>query len=368
MHLEPSEDAECLQLTDKKKESVVVSSVTQSNGSKIKVLKTLLTSVCERDCFYCPFRSGRDFRRASFTPDEFAHLFITLNKVGEVDGIFLSSGMINGGIFTQDKLIDTAQLLRKKYHFPGYIHLKIMPGAEKAQVEQAMLLADRVSINLEAPNSDRLHLLAPGKVFDSELLQSLQWIDEIRKTQSGYMAWRGYWPSSVTQFVVGAVGDTDRELLSTSQRLYQQYKLKRTYYSAFTPIPDTPLENQPPSSPIREHRLYEASFLIRDYGFDVEDLQFDKSGNLPTHRDPKLLWAEHNLSQPVEINKANRLELLRIPGIGVKGATAIISARRNNLIRHLSELRPMGININRAAPYILLNGRCPSHQLSFRLG
>ena len=246
MYLEPSEDVHCLQMSHGKQEAVVVSTATRPNGSKIKVLKTLLTSVCERDCNYCPFRADRDFRRASFTPDEFSRLFMSLVKARAVEGLFLSSGVINGGVFTQDKLIATAELLRKKYHFSGYIHLKIMPGAEKSQIEQAMYLADRVSINLEAPNPDKLNKLAPCKSFLSELIPALKWIEEVRQNGSGRNAWNGYWPSSVTQFVVGAVGDTDLELLSTSQKLFRQYNLKRTYYSAFTPISDTPLENHPP--------------------------------------------------------------------------------------------------------------------------
>jgi len=368
MHLEPSEDADCPRLTSNKKDSVYISKAVQPNGSAIKLLKTLLTSVCERNCFYCPFRSGRDFRRATFTPDEFARLFMALSKARAVDGIFLSSGVIRGSIYTQDKIITTAQLLRTKYQYRGYVHLKIMPGAEKEQVEQAMLLADRVSINLEAPNGDRLSLLAPGKDFNSELIQPLKWIHEIKQTKSGHIAWKGFWPSSVTQFVVGAVGDTDLELLSTSQKLYRQYQLKRAYYSTFSPIPDTPLENIPPSSPIREHRLYEASYLLRDYGFDVEELEYDQSGNLPLDMDPKLLWANKNLTQPIEINRAEQPELMRIPGIGKKGAAAITSARQRYPLKHLSELRTMGINIHRAAPFIVLNGRMPSRQLMFNLG
>jgi predicted DNA-binding helix-hairpin-helix protein len=290
-----------------------------------------------------------------------------LNKIYTVDGIFLSSGVINGGVFTQDKLLDTAYLLRKKYKFTGYIHLKIMPGAEKSQVEQAMLLADRVSINLEAPNTDILNLLAPGKIFDTELLQPLKWVDEIRRSRAAHIAWKGNWPSSVTQFVVGAVGETDLELLSTSQRLYHQFHIKRAYYSAFSPIADTPLENIPPASPAREQRLYEASFLLRDYGFDVEELEYDASGNIPLDKDPKLAWAQRNLTQPLEINRADPMELLRIPGIGKKGASAIITARQLTPIKSLSELRPLGVNISRAAPFLLLNGKLPAHQLSFNI-
>lgn len=365
MHLEPSEDASWFKSNCTKPDSIFISDAIQPNGVRIKLLKTLLTSVCEQNCYYCPFRAGRDFRRATFTPDKFARLFVYLYKTRIADGIFLSSGIINGAIYTQDKLIATAELLRHKHQYDGYIHLKIMPGAEKAQVEQAMLLADRVSINLEAPNTDRLHLLAPHKVFTHELLQPLEWIKEIRQTKPGHLAWKGYWPSAVTQFVVGAVGDTDLELLSTSQSLYRSLKLNRAYYSAFSPIKDTPLENHEPTSHLREHRLYEASFLLRDYGFNVEDLEYDPYGNLPTHIDPKLRWAQQNLAEPIEVNLADRYQLLRIPGIGKKGASTIIHNRRGNPIRCLSQLSHMGININRAAPFILLNGKRPPQQLSF---
>jgi predicted DNA-binding helix-hairpin-helix protein len=365
MHLEPTQETSCPKLPPHKKDSVFVSNAILPNGSRIKLLKTLLTSVCEQNCYYCPFRVGRDFRRATFTPDEFARLFLDLHRADIANGLFLSSGILNGGVFTQDKLIATADLLRKKYHYNGYIHLKIMPGAEKAQVEAAMLLADRVSINLEAPNTERLHQLAPKKEYLEELLQPLQWINDLRRTQPGDRAWKGYWPSSVTQFVVGAVGETDLELLSTTQSLYNQQNLKRAYFSAFSPIPDTPFENQVATSPVREHRLYEASFLIRDYGYDFEELPFDSQGNLPLQADPKLLWAQNNLSQPIELNRADRHELMRIPGIGAKGVNSILNARRNHKLNDISELRRMGINIKRAAPFILLNGARPMHQLSF---
>ena len=167
-------------------------------------------------------------------------------------------------------------------------------------------------------------------------------MDEIGRNKSGQLAWKGYWPSSVTQFVVGAVGDTDLELLSTSQRLYQQFGLKRAYYSAFSPITGYTSRKLPPSSPLREHRLYEASFLLRDYGFDVEDFEFDKTGNLPIDIDPKLLWAQHNLTQPIEINRADQLELLRIPGIGKKGAASHHCCSPATPIHDLSELTPNG--------------------------
>jgi predicted DNA-binding helix-hairpin-helix protein len=366
MHLEPAEDAHCPELTPRKRDSVFVSPAVLPNGKRISLLKTQLTSACERNCYYCPFRAGRDFRRATFTPDEFGQTFMALHKARVAEGLFVSSGVINGGVTSQDKLIDTAEILRRKLGYRGYLHLKLMPGVERAQVERAMQLADRVSLNLEAPNSHRLMQLAPLKHFTEELLQPLRWVEEIRQTQPGYLGWNNRWPSSVTQFVVGAVGDTDLELLSTTQELYRQFRIKRAYYSAFHPIEDTPLENLPPTSPLREARLYEASFLIRDYGFDLEELPFDKSGNLPLNTDPKLAWARDNLSsQPVEINRADRRELLRIPGIGLKSANAIITARRQNRLHDLEALHSLGINAKRAAPFILLDGRRPAHQTTF---
>lgn len=366
MHLEPAEDALCPQISARKQDAVAVSQAVLPNGQRIKLLKTLLTSVCERDCYYCPFRAGRDFRRATFTPDEFARTFMALYKAGAVNGLFLSSGLIHGGDFTQSQLLDTADILRHKIGFRGYLHLKLMPGAQQAQVERAMLLADRVSINLEAPNTQRLQRLAPGKIFLDELLQPLRWVEEIRRSQTAEKAWNAHWPSSVTQFVVGAVEDTDLELLSTTTYLYSQLHLKRAYFSAFNPIPDTPLENQPPTAAAREHRLYQASFLLRDYGFDLEEMPFTPSGNLPLETDPKQAWANLNLAeQPVEINRADRHELLRVPGIGPKSANAILSARRTRHLMDLSELRRLGANPKRAAPYILLNGMRPARQLSF---
>ncbi|MBK7320818.1 radical SAM protein [Candidatus Villigracilis affinis] len=175
------------------------------NGQKIVLLKTLLSSACERDCFYCPFRAGRDFRRATFKPDEFASLFSKMNRGGMAEGVFLSSGVAGGGVRTQDKLLDTADILRKKYLFKGYLHLKMMPGSEKDQVYRAMQLADRVSVNLEAPSTERLAKLAPHKIFIEELLRPLRWVEEIRRSVPAYKFWNGRYPSTVTQFVAGGI-------------------------------------------------------------------------------------------------------------------------------------------------------------------
>ena len=353
------------EFTEREKRAVFVHPAQLPNGKQVKLLKTLLSSACERDCYYCPFRAGRDFRRASFKPQEFAELFMKLYQSSLAEGIFLSSGIAAGGANTQNKILDTADILRNKLGFRGYLHLKIMPGAEKGQVQRLMQLADRVSINLEAPNTERLAKLAPNKTFIEELFRPLKWVEEIRRSEPAYKGWNGRWPSTVTQFVAGGSDESDLELLTTTDWLMKNVRLRRAYYSAFYPIRDTPMENKAAVDPMREHRLYQASFLLRDYGFDLEDMPFVQNGNLPLATDPKLAWAQQNLQgKPLEINRAERSELLRIPGIGPKGADAILRARRSGKLRDLSALKRLGVVTTRVAPFVLLDGRRVDAQLS----
>jgi predicted DNA-binding helix-hairpin-helix protein len=343
---------------------------TLPGGKRIPMLKTLLTSACERNCNYCPFRAGRDFHRISFQPDELAALFDRFYRAHLVQGIFLSSGIAGGGPHIQDKLIQTAEILRERHQYTGYIHLKLMPGAEFAQVERSMQLADRVSVNLEAPTSEVLARLAPHKQLVEELVQPLRYVEQIRRAHGGNP---GGWgnpyrsgPSQTTQFVVGPGGETDRELLRTTDYLRRTVGLARAYFSAFHPVPDTPLQDQPAESAARERRLYQSDFLLRDYGFRADELIFEDNGNLPTEEDPKLVWARRHLTHaPVEVNQADRHALLRVPGIGPVGVEQILRARRWGRLRELNDLKKIGVLAKRAAPFILLDGRRPTHQLCF---
>ncbi len=351
-----------------KQSALPISYAVMPNGKTMPMLKTMLTSACERDCFYCPFRAGRNFRRQTFKREEMAKTFMDLHRAGMVEGLFLSSGIIKGGVTTQDKLLDAADILRNKYGFQGYLHLKMMPGAEKDQILRGMELANRLSINLEAPNEKRLAKIAPKKDFFEELLQPLIWVDELRGTLPESRGWNGRFPSTVTQFVVGGSDESDLETLFISELLIKKYNLSRIYYSAFRPIRDTPMENKPAENPWRQHRLYQTSFLFRDYGFSMEELPFDQNGNLPLHEDPKLAWAKEHLAHaPVEVNKAEPEQLLRVPGIGLKGMQRILSARRQGRLRELDDLKAIGVQGKRMAPFVLVDGKRPLHQLPLKL-
>lgn len=331
-------------------------------SGKRNILKTMVTTACERNCYYCPFRAGRGkMKRLTFSPDELAKGLDTLQRAGQVEGMFLSSGIIKGSVTTQDKIIDTADIVRNRYHYRVYLHLKVMPGIEYEQLYRLMQLADRVSVNLEGPTQERLDALAPKKNFKEELLKMLHWAELIRRSHPGEKL-----ANTVTQFVVGAVGDTDLELLSLSERLYRRVGLTRAYYSAFRPVEQTPFEQLAPVDPLREQRLYQASFLLRDYGWRVDELALLAEGNLPLDVDPKKAWAEQHLRHnPVNLMTAERTQLLRVPGIGPRGADAILRARRKGDIRSIVDLRHIGITApEKTLPYILLAGGKTPEQLS----
>ncbi len=327
-------------------------------GGCTPLLKVLQSSVCERDCAYCANRAGRDARRSTLTPEELARTFDDMARRRLVEGLFLSSGMCGQADQAMGRMLATVELLRRQYEFRGYIHLKILPGSDPVAIAQAVSLADRVSVNLEAPTPARLAALSQIKDYGGELWAALETAQALRRK-------RPTWVSMTTQFVVGAAGEEDRELLTTASRLYRQLGLARVYYSAFRPVPDTPLEGHPPAPLWRQNRLYQADMLLNAYGFAAGELVYDQGGMLAREEDPKQAWARaHPEFFPLELNRATRQDLLRVPGIGPTTAERLLAWRRQGTLTELAQVKKAGAVAGRAAPYILLAGRRPQHQLS----
>lgn len=333
----------------------------RQGGGKMPLFKVLQTNACRYACKYCFTSCALKRQRTSFKPDELATTFLTLQHSRRTEGLFLSSGIVPDANSTMEKMLRTVEIVRGRGEFNGYIHLKLIPGASYDLIERAVELADRVSLNLEAPNPARLAQLAPEKEFTQAMWERLRWAREImqRRRAAGLPAAR----SLTTQFVVGAVGESDQELLHTVARAHAELGLWRAYFSAFHPIPRSPFAKLPAEDPVRELRLYQADFLLRDYGFRFADLPFDAQGLLPRDKTPKQAWADRHLVEPIEVNRAPRHLLLRIPGIGPKSADKIIAARRQTRLRDLSQLKRLGVTIGWAAPYVLLDGRATAIQL-----
>ncbi len=330
------------------------------DGRRVRVLKVLMTNVCDKNCYYCGIRASRDVPRTSFTPDELAAAFDRLHRADLVDGLFLSSGMSTGPAATMDRMIDCVELVRRRYQFTGYVHMKMLPGASEAHIERTLQLAHRVSVNLEAPNAERLQLIAPRKSFFDELAEPMRVARRLMVASGGRLATAG----QTTQFVVGAAGEPDREILDTTARLYGELGLKRAYFSAFQPVRGTPLDGREPTPAWREHRLYQADWLLRFYGFRFEDLVFDGEGCLARRADPKMMWARaHPELFPVEVNRASREELLRVPGFGPRSVERLLRWRREAQIHDMADLGRAGAMTARAAPFVLLAGARPPHQL-----
>jgi putative DNA modification/repair radical SAM protein len=330
------------------------------DGRRVSLLKVLQTNACEKNCAYCVNRIGHDMRRTHFSPEDLSRIFADMVRSKLVEGLFLSSGICGGGRHSMDRLLATVELVRQRYEFHGYIHLKLLPGATRDQVERAGQLADRVSVNLEAPNMARLAQIAPLKERD-EVLNPMRWASEFIAKGEGRWAPSG----QTTQFVVGAADESDQEILTTASYLYEKLSLHRAYFSAFQPVRGTPLEDKPFTPAWREHRLYQCDFLFRLYEFGLDELVFDEEGQLPREADPKMLWARaHPEYFPVEVNRATKNDLLRVPGIGPRSAPRILRARREAKLTSLSDLRKVGAVAQRAAPFVLLAGRRPPYQMA----
>jgi predicted DNA-binding helix-hairpin-helix protein len=289
--------------------------------------------------------------RAGFEPEELARTFMDLERRGLVQGLFLSSGVRDDAERAQQRMIEAVDILRHRYAYRGYVHLKILPGVSDAAIEASMRLASRVSVNLEAPTVEHLQTIAPDKHLREELLRPLQRASELCAqglARSGL----------TTQFVVGGAGESDRHILQSSDWLYRHYGLRRAYYASFRPVPNTPLSEVPPCAPVRELRLYQADALLTDYGFEVQEMPFGNDGTLPTDLDPKLAHAlAHPERYPLEVNTASPEELLRVPGLGPAGVERVLAARRERAVLSPGALRRLGVRAGQTTGFLMFNGR-----------
>jgi putative DNA modification/repair radical SAM protein len=323
-----------------------------ADGRCISLLKILFTNHCIYDCAYCINRSSNDHQRAAFTPKEVADLTVNFYKRNYIEGLFLSSGIISSEDHTMGLIVKTLTILRHEYAFNGYIHVKLIPGAAKELILQASALADRVSSNIELPSSQSLALLAPDK-SKSKVLQPL----ELAKAYSLEKSNKPIGMS--TQLIVGASPESDLDILRLSSNLYERSMLKRVYYSAYIPVnthKNLPaLHVKPPL--LREHRLYQADWLLRFYDFSYDEIVSDAHPFLDERFDPKLAWALRNLHHfPVEINRADKEQLLRIPGLGVRSVFKILRARRQKSL-NFETLKSMKISLKRAQFFITAQGK-----------
>ncbi len=325
------------------------------SGKRLPVLKVLQQGGCERGCAYCAERHGGTLGPpVSLSPDELARVFADLQGRDMVQGLFLSSAIRHGAVATMDQMLATAEIVRTKLGFRGYLHLKIVPGSGSDQVERAMMLASRVSVNMEAPTAAHLARVAPSKSIREDILAPMR---QVARAEAEGMFRRS---GQTTQLVVGVADETDREIARATAWLYQRLRLARVYYSAFRPVAGTPLQDRQPASPMREHRLYQMDFLLRCYGFRFEEIPFGERGELSDKVDPKTLWARANRHRfPLEVNTAAPEELMRVPGIGPVSARRVGKIRREAPIRSPETLRAAGVAWRRAAPYVLLDGRAP---------
>ena len=333
-----------------------------ADGRCITLLKILMTNECVYDCAYCVNRRSNDILRAALSPDEIAGLAMDFYKRNYIEGLFLSSGVLDSPDHTMELMIEAARKLRAEPGFNGYIHLKLIPGADQALIDRAGLWADRVSVNIELPSDRSLRLLAPGKTRETVLLpmsRIARRITEQREERRSLKKAPAYAPAGQsTQLIIGATPETDREIMTLSEALYDKMRLKRVYYSAFVPVmKDNRLPALPAPPLLREHRLYQTDWLLRFYGFKAEELLSEAHPMLDPMLDPKAFWALNNLHLfPLEVNKADYSQLLRVPGMGVISARRIIRARRAGSLK-LEDLGKLGVVMKRAAHFVTAGGR-----------
>lgn len=337
------------------------------DGRCISLLKVLYSNACCYDCGYCVNRRSNDVPRATFTPRELAELTIGFYKRNYIEGLFLSSAVIGTPDYTMERMIEALRILRQEYHFNGYIHAKTIPGADAELVRRIGLLADRLSVNIELPSEASLSLLAPDKKKQAILKPMGQIAVQSAQSKKELVLYRhapAFAPAGQsTQMIIGATPESDRHIMGLAESLYKKYSLKRVFFSAYLPVNSDSrlpaLDVRPPL--LREHRLYQADWLLRYYDFSAWELLTEEEPNFDPYLDPKCTWAvRHPEFFPVEINTAPKAALLRIPGIGPKSALRILSARRQQHLG-MAELKRMGVVLKRAQYFITCNGRAATH-------
>jgi predicted DNA-binding helix-hairpin-helix protein len=346
--------------------------VTLPNGGTSVLFKTLVSNVCSNDCKYCPLRANQDVRRCTLNEEETVNTFLDYHKRGEVFGLFLSSGVLGTPDATMERLNRIAKILRYRRSFRGYIHLKVIPGASANAIEEAVKLSSAVSLNIETPGDKHLAKLSDKKRFIEDIVEPIKLISRLTGRGNKYERVK-----QTTQFIVGAADETDSEIVKYMWGLYDRLNLRRIYFSAyqkldtpdpanlFSPRPQVEVEIVKPQSEIRnpkseipspfmrEHRLYQVDFLLRRYGFSESDIIFDEQGNLPLDTDPKESWAKRNPQYfPVDINKASRDELLRVPGLGQISVDRILEHRKTAKIKTISDLGKSTVRLTKANEYL----------------
>jgi len=329
--------------------------ITLPNGGKSVLFKTLMSNVCTNDCKYCPLREQEDIRRCSLGPEETAKVFLDYYERRKVFGLFLSSGVCGSADATMERLNGVARLLRKKHGFKGYIHLKVIPGASDAAIEEAVCLANAVSLNIETPGAKNLAKVSQKKRYIEDIIEPIKLISRLTGRGSRYQKVK-----QTTQFVVGAAGESDAEIVKYMYGLYERLRMHRVYFSAYQKgLGDGSIAGERERKQraadvfMREHRLYQVDFLLRKYGFSGREIVFEQDNNLSLSADPKEAWAvRHPEKFPVDVNRASRLSLLRVPGLGPVTVERILERRKQRRIRHIEDIGKVGVRLEKARGYL----------------
>jgi predicted DNA-binding helix-hairpin-helix protein len=331
--------------------------VTLPNGGRSFLFKTLLSNSCVNDCKYCPLRQQSDVQRCSLKPEQAADLFMDYLHAGEVGGLFLSSATFASPDNTMDRLNSVVKIIRKKYAYRGYVHLKIIPGSSPAAIEEALSLSTAVSLNIETPGKENLAKLSTAKDYIKDIIEPMKLINRLTAKGAKYEGVR-----QTTQFIVGAAGESDRQIVKYTAALYQRLNMHRVYFSAYqrglgdqNTIGEKETNQLPSNIFTREHRLYQVDFLLRKYKFNESDFYFEANENLSMEFDPKQIWADrHPEFFPVNINRASKYDLLRVPGLGPRTVNRILDMRKASAIHSLHSAGLCGKRLQKANPYLTM--------------